>query len=72
MLQLQRHTTTSNSRTSLFQFDASAWSAPAAQVQMRTVWSCDAEAMYDLLRGVGDQATSRTQSEWPGRVQMLS
>lgn len=37
-------------------------------VQMRTVLSCDAEAMYDFERTVGDHATSRTQSVWPGRM----
>lgn len=38
-------------------------------VHIRTVLSCEAEAMYVLLRRVGDQATSRTQSAWPdGRV----
>jgi hypothetical protein len=37
MLQLHLHTTTSKSSVSLFQLLASAWSAPAAHVQMRTV-----------------------------------
>lgn len=35
------------------------------EVQIRTVLSCEAEAMYDLERTVGDQATSRTQSVCP-------
>ena len=37
-------------------------------VQMRTVLSWYAEAMYDLESTVGDHATSRTQSVWPGRI----
>ena len=35
---------------------------------MRTVLSCEADAMYDLERTVGDHATSRTQSVCPGRI----
>ena len=35
---------------------------------MRTVLSCDADAMYDLDNRVGAHATSRTQSVWPERV----
>ena len=35
------------------------------EVQMMTVLSWDAEAIYDLERTVGDHATSRTQSRWP-------
>lgn len=38
------------------------------EVQMRTVLSWLADAMYDLDKTVGDQATSRTQSVCPGRV----
>jgi hypothetical protein len=38
---------------------------------MRTVLSCDADAMYDLERTVGDHATSRTQSVWPVRICVL-
>lgn len=35
---------------------------------MRTVLSCDADAMYDLDSKFGAHATSRTQSVWPERV----
>lgn len=41
------------------------------EVQIRTVLSCDADAMYDFESTVGDQATSRTQSVCPGRICML-
>lgn len=34
-------------------------------VHILTVLSCDAEAIYVFDSSVGDQATSRTQSEWP-------
>lgn len=40
-------------------------------VQMRNVLSCEAEAMYDLERTVGDQATSRTQSVCPVKICVL-
>lgn len=42
----------------------------AVDVQIRTVLSCEAEAIYDLERTVGDHETSRTQSAWPERVVM--
>jgi len=64
-LQLTLQTAASNFNSVLVQLVAFAGSAPAPQVQMRTVRSWDAEAMYDLDKGVGDQATSLTQSEWP-------
>jgi hypothetical protein len=38
---------------------------------MRTVLSCDAEAIYDLLSTVGLQLTSLTQSVCPGRMVVL-
>jgi hypothetical protein len=38
---------------------------------MRTVLSCDADAMYDLERTVGDHATSRTQSVCPVKICVL-
>lgn len=71
-LQLTRQTTASNLSSVLCQLDELEGSAFAWHVQMRTVLSCEAEAMYDLERGVGDHATSRTQSECPARLQMLS
>lgn len=63
-LQLTRHETESNSSCWYVHWPG----LEASQVQMRTVLSCDAEAMYDLERILGDQATSRTQSEWPSNV----
>src|SRR5690625_4043627 len=58
--QLTRQTAASKLRTL-----QSHWPAEAAsEVQMRTVLSWEAEAMYDFCRTVGDQATSRTQSAW--------
>ena len=38
---------------------------------MRTVLSCEADAIYERERMVGDQATSRTQSVWPVSVTVL-
>jgi hypothetical protein len=38
---------------------------------MRTVLSCEADAMYDLDRTVGDHATSRTQSVCPVKICVL-
>ncbi len=35
---------------------------------MRTVLSCEADAIYDLDSKVGAHATSRTQSVWPESV----
>ena len=48
----------------LFHSFGCAWS----EVQIRTVLSCDADAIYDLDSKVGAHATSRTQSLWPERV----
>lgn len=64
-LQLTRHKTVSKFKTMLVHslLDGS----DDADVQIRTVLSCDAEAMYDFCRIVGAQATSRTQSVCPGR-----
>lgn len=63
-LQLTRHSAASNSNVMLFHSFGCAWS----EVQIRTVLSCDADAIYDLDRKVGAHATSRTQSVWPERV----
>lgn len=63
-LQLTLHSTVSNSSTWLVHWPG----FEASEVQIRTVLSCEAEAMYDLERMLGDQATSRTQSVWPSRV----
>ena len=41
-----------------------------AQVQIRTVLSWLADAMYDFCSTVGAHATSRTQSVWPVRVML--
>lgn len=38
-----------------------------SDVQILTVLSCEAEAMYDFRRIVGAHATSRTQSAWPAK-----
>jgi hypothetical protein len=38
---------------------------------MRTVLSCEADAMYDFDRTVGDHATSRTQSVCPVKICVL-
>jgi hypothetical protein len=43
----------------------------ALHVQMRTVLSWLADAMYDFCRMVGAQATSRTQSVWPVSVSVV-
>lgn len=63
-LQLTRHRTESNSSCWLVHCPG----FEASDVQIRTVLSCEAEAMYDLERMLGDQATSRTQSVWPSNV----
>lgn len=60
-LQLTLHRTTSKFKTLLFHCPGCAGS----EVQMRTVLSCDAEAIYDFCKTVGDHATSRTQSVCP-------
>lgn len=47
------------------------WTLPSegfVLVQILTVLSCEAEAMYALDSTVGDHATSRTQSVWPDSV----
>lgn len=63
-LQLTRHNTASNSSVVLVHCVGLLGSV----VQMRTVLSCEAEAMYDLDKMLGDHATSRTQSVWPSSV----
>jgi hypothetical protein len=63
-LQLTRHITASNSNVTLVH----SFGCAGSVVQMRTVLSCDADAMYDLESKVGAHATSRTQSVWPERV----
>ena len=66
-LQLARHATASRFRVVDCHSPAA---SGAVDVQIRTVLSWEAEAMYDLERMVGDQETSRTQSAWPERVLM--
>lgn len=46
-------------------------SLPFVLVHIRTVLSCDADAMYALERIVGAHATSRTQSLCPWSVVVL-
>lgn len=70
-LQLTRQTTSSNGSTVLDVHDAFAAvgseEGDEDDVQIRTVLSCDADAMYDFCSRVGAQATSRTQSVCPER-----
>jgi hypothetical protein len=61
-LQLTRHSTASKFVNG-FEFHTPG--CEGSDVQMRTVLSCEAEAMYDFCKMVGAQATSRTQSVWP-------
>ena len=77
-LQLTRHATASTFKTVDFHSPASISALchnrtssnlrRSEDVQMRTVLSWLAEAMYDLDKTVGDQATSRTQSVCPGSI----
>jgi hypothetical protein len=60
------HTTASNSSVVLFHSFVF-----GSEVHMRTLLSCDADAIYDLRSTEGDQATSRTQSVWPSSVWLL-